>query len=824
MNHALIVCMNERKKRLYAYIILGLLAGALLLLIIKHGALGGSKIDWISQHTAFAEYFRNRFYQTHDFFPQFAAEISGGVNIYYFAYYGLMNPFYLLSYAFPWIPMTIWVMGVSIVCYWLDGCLALKWLSHHFPFMPSFCGALVLMLSSSLVYQSSAQVMFVSYLPFLIGLLIGVDQRRKNHSWLCMFLCTIGIVLNSYFFIPSCLLVLFVYVWAVQDALKKWLKDFWNTIRPALEGGLVCMFYLLPVAFALFSGRSTSNVKSFIQSLLLPKFNPATVLYSPYGIGITLSVLWVLCVTIFSRNKKTSRMSKVMVLCFVIPLLIYLLNGTLYVRGKVLIPFAVLSAYVCAGFVCDLKNHRLEKSQCLKGTVCLGVLFLLTYGKHIFIMLAILAIGFLLSLAVRRAPRIVPWVLIGSMAVCSASVVCLNAVNYITLQELLAQHSTSLVQTMKTAVSLEKNFSRAEVRGTPFLTDQQNMVLVPGQNITTGYSSLNNPNYLSVRKWLSLGKTTRNVLMQDAQDNPLFLRLMGVKYIVGSTNMIDYKKMRNNLYVNQDVAPVFYLTSQVASEDTFNKMDWAQRQLTLLQTAYVPGSTSTTGTSAKLENYPIILNHAAHVQTSKETETTITFSNPLKETKYLFISFSVENHAQNDVTITINQVRNRLSSKSALYYNGNTVFHYVIALSAGTKSLSVTLSSGNYTIHSLHATVGNISASSSEKLYENTVKMHLDQDGNGFHGDTSNTKGHWLISSIPYSDEFTIIADGKHIKPQRVNHGFLGAYFKQAPKHLDIRFQAKGSHEGLMISMVCLILVLGIHGVERQISKSKRST
>ena len=125
----LIVYMSERKKRLYAYIAFGILTCTLFWLKTRHGAVAGSKTDWISQHTAFAEYFRSRFYQTHDFFPQFAAEISGGVNIYYFAYYGLMNPFYLLSYAFPWIPMTIWVMMLSAICYWLDGCLALKWLS-----------------------------------------------------------------------------------------------------------------------------------------------------------------------------------------------------------------------------------------------------------------------------------------------------------------------------------------------------------------------------------------------------------------------------------------------------------------------------------------------------------------------------------------------------------------------------------------------------------------------------------------------------------------------------------------------------------------------
>jgi uncharacterized membrane protein YfhO len=802
---------------------LGLLTGAVFWLKTRNGALAGSKVDWISQHTAFAEYFRSRFYQTHDLFPQFAAEISGGVNIYYFAYYGLMNPFYLLSYAFPWIPMTVWMMGLSVVCYWLDGCLTLKWLSKHFPFIPSLCGALVLMLSSSLVYQSSAQVMFVSYFPFLIGLLIGVDQRREKHSWLGMFLCTIGIVLNSFFYIPSCLLVLCIYIWASQSVSRKRLKDFFATIRPAIEGGLVCMFYLLPVVFAIFGGRSASNVKSSMKSLFMLKFDTASVLYSPYGIGITLSGLWILCVMIFSRTRKASRMSRSMALCFILPVLIYILNGTLYVRGKVLIPFAVLCAYVCAVFIYDLRDHRIDKAQCLKGTACLGILFLLVQGptlkKHVILILIGVAVGLLLTFAVKHAARVIPWILTISMAVCSTAVLFIKSSTSLTYQELLAQHDFSMVQALKYAVSQEDEYTRSEVRGTSYLKDQQNMILVPGQNITTGYASLNNPYYLSVRRWLSLGKTTRNVLMQDAQDNPLFLRLMGVEYIVGKTDMIDYTKIKDNLYINEDVAPVFYLTSQTASEETFNNMNWAQRQLTLMQTACVPSRTP--GTAVSLENYSIVLNHDTHISSDTQIKTTITFPEPLTEKKYLFISFYVENHAKKDVTITIDQVRNRLSASDALYYNGNTEFHYVIALTPGTDSLSVTLGSGDYTIYSLKAMVGDVSSSASVKLYENPVDIVLDKDGNGFHGDTSNTKGHWLITSIPYSDEFTITADGKKVTPQKVNHGFLGAYFKTAPKHIEIRFRAKGSYEGLCLSIIFLILILILHGLEGKRARPK---
>ena len=45
----------------------------------------GSNVDWLSQHSVFPEYFRQQFYETGTVFPEFAANIGGGQNIYNFA-------------------------------------------------------------------------------------------------------------------------------------------------------------------------------------------------------------------------------------------------------------------------------------------------------------------------------------------------------------------------------------------------------------------------------------------------------------------------------------------------------------------------------------------------------------------------------------------------------------------------------------------------------------------------------------------------------------------------------------------------------------------
>ena len=57
----------------YGILIFPLTAGILFLLQNTSHTIAGSQIDWISQHTVLAEYFRQRFYSTHEFFPQFAS-------------------------------------------------------------------------------------------------------------------------------------------------------------------------------------------------------------------------------------------------------------------------------------------------------------------------------------------------------------------------------------------------------------------------------------------------------------------------------------------------------------------------------------------------------------------------------------------------------------------------------------------------------------------------------------------------------------------------------------------------------------------------------
>ena len=91
----------------------------------------GANMDWISQHSVFPEYFRQQFYQTGQFFPEFAANIGGGQNIYHFSYYGLYNPVVLVAYLLPFVKMSDYLMAASVVCLAASVCLMGVWLKKR---------------------------------------------------------------------------------------------------------------------------------------------------------------------------------------------------------------------------------------------------------------------------------------------------------------------------------------------------------------------------------------------------------------------------------------------------------------------------------------------------------------------------------------------------------------------------------------------------------------------------------------------------------------------------------------------------------------------
>lgn len=175
------------KKKDYFFLLI-IIISILLVMFITKGInnIYGSKTDWLSQHWALPEYFRNLFYETGKLFPNFAPNLGGGQNIYNFSYYGLLNPIILISYFFPFIKMVDYIIISSILIVIGSAILFYKWLlNNNFNSKVSFLSTFVFVFANFFIFHSHRHMMFINYFPFLILGLMGVDKYFKNNQkWL----------------------------------------------------------------------------------------------------------------------------------------------------------------------------------------------------------------------------------------------------------------------------------------------------------------------------------------------------------------------------------------------------------------------------------------------------------------------------------------------------------------------------------------------------------------------------------------------------------------------------------------------------------------
>ena len=874
----------------YGILIFPLTAGILFLLQNTSHTIAGSQIDWISQHTVLAEYFRQRFYSTHEFFPQFASELGGGQNIYNFAYYGLYSPLVLLSYAFPFLSMEVWFQIMGILTHTADGVLCFFWLNRHLKKPYSICGAMVLMCSSAVVYHTYAQVMFVDYLPFLLLMLIGVDTCRKTKGKVLLIIGAMGTVLTSFYFAPAAFTAVGIYVLCgtkIESTGKGtgrlksvllFLKDCLWQLFPVFYGIVLSAFYLCPVLCTLAGGRSGGKdiqaADLFVPDVMVGKY-----LYKPYGLGMTAIAVMAVCMWIIRGRKigkERWKLALLLAVIFLLPVFPWLLNGGLYARSKAFLPFLPLVCFLTASFLETLsdQNQIFSGKQLLTCFAAAGAVLL--YGavgssgeEQLLLVLDLVMIGVgllftgtgLSSLFMSRGRQVKSkWLdrpdgltaILTLMMVLAVSIGTAVLSRDTHTERALIQelHDPGVRIAAETILSEESYAVRMEVRGDrEYEKANQNRILTAGQNLTTCYSSVENPWYTRFRQAIGLEKSTRNRLMLDAQRNPLFLRFMGVKYLIGGDCPEGWTEVslsgeaenqkekvsaggQPRVYRQEKAAPLFYLTAQTMGEKAFQNLTWQEKQIGLLEYAIVPEQKESSQEKAGMENAgkdaeaslsecgvtfagtessdkTVSYTEAGklRIRLKKAAAGRIFMERETQKGEYLFLSFRVKNNQSGkDVSVTVNGTKNKLSSIHTDYATGDDTFHYVFALPEGTKELSVIYGSGDYELEDISCLTGSVDENRNRSLYQNPVQLTQSSSGNGYEGLVQADDSGWLVTSLPYDENFHITVDGKEIQPERVNTAFLGVCIKEGNHQVKIWYESAGSQAGLLLSGVAVVV------------------
>ena len=841
----------DKVKRYIPYLLLTGLTLFFCRMFVGRYGIFGAKVDWLSQHSVLPDYFRQQFYATGKFFPEFAANLGGGQNIYHFAYYGLYSPLILPSYLLPFVKMSDYIMAVSITGLTASVLLFYYWLkSRKTDTGTAFILSLMFLLAGPMIGQYSGQIMFVDYMPFLCLALIGVDRYFEQEKSGLFTVSVFLMIMTSFYFSIGGMLSLVLYGLhryfeqreGNRVAVRSFLRDGLRFVRSMILAVLMSGFFLVPTALALTGGRSKEQNTSF-ASFFIPQITVERFAYSIYGIGLTTLVITVLLTGLLYRKVYEKVLTYGCVIVLVIPVFAYLLNGGLYIRDKVFIPFLPLLCYLIGIY---LEKCRKKELSFIAGIVPYIITTIFVYiarnqfvskgiGKSIWKVLLAESILFLicyvLYCALKRYHKETKEILMLALP----SVICL-AVTMNTFYQMKPDRYVSRKlyrdvtgeqnrQAVKEALK-DDGYYRTEQKG----SDDENAadlnrIWDVEQNITSIYSSAYNPDYHTFRqKTFGLEEPFRNGMMQSVSKNPVFQRMMGVRYIVSDSDVPGYTLVKKcgttGIYQNKDAAPVMYATDRVMTEEEYKKLAFPYNQTAFLEYAVVGEHTESSDQNIMTAYEPVSLKMANNRTTGGAEQKTIQQEG---QKQILFLRFRVDNAHQNkDVAVWINGIRNKLSAKDHVYYNENKTFTYAVPLKDGEDNISVTFGKGKYRLRHVQAYLGSL-PERSELLYQSEIQVDKKQtEDNVIQGTIHVKKDGWFITSIPYDKHFKIYIDGKETEIQKVNTAFLGCKIESGNHEVKIIYHAPGTTTGKVLSLIGIAGFLLVLVREKRKQKNTR--
>ena len=841
----------DKVKRYIPYLLLTGLTLFFCRMFVGRYGIFGAKVDWLSQHSVLPDYFRQQFYATGKLFPEFAANLGGGQNIYHFAYYGLYSPLILPSYLLPFVKMSDYIMAVSITGLTASVLLFYYWLkSRKTDAGTAFILSLMFLLAGPMIGQYSGQIMFVNYMPFLCLALIGVDRYFEQEKSGLFTVSVFLMIMTSFYFSIGGMLSLVLYGLhryfeqreGNRVTVRSFLRDGLCFVRSMILAVLMSGFFLVPTALALTGGRSKEQNTSF-ASFFIPQITVERFSYSIYGIGLTTLVITVLLTGLLYRKVYEKVLTYGCVIVLVIPVFAYLLNGGLYIRDKVFIPFLPLLCYLISIY---LEKCRKRELSFIAGMIPYIITTIFVYmarnqfvskgiGESIWKVLLAESILFLicyvLYCAMKRYHKETKEILMLALP----SVICL-AVTMNTFYQMKPDRYVNRKlyrdvtgeqnrQAVKEALKDDGYYRTEQMGSDDENAADLNRIWDVDQNITSIYSSAYNPDYQTFRqKTFGLEEPFRNGMMQSVSKNPVFQRMMGVRYIVSDSDVPGYTLVKKcgttGIYQNKDAAPVMYATDRVMTEEEYKKLAFPYNQTAFLEYAVVGEHTESSDQNIMTAYEPVSLKMANNRTTGGAEQKTIQQEG---QKQILFFRFRVDNaHPNKDVAVWINGIRNKLSAKDHVYYNENKIFTYAVPLKDGEDNISVTFGKGKYRLRHVQAYLGSL-PERSELLYQSEIQVDKKQtEDNVIQGTICVKKDGWFITSIPYDKHFKIYIDGKETEIQKVNTAFLGCKIESGNHELKIIYHAPGTTTGKVLSLIGIAGFLLVLVREKRKQKNTR--
>ncbi len=810
-----------------------------------NGYIFGNDVDWVNQHSVFPDFFRQNFYETGELFPEFAPNLGAGENLYYFAYHGFLNPFYLISYLLPWVDMVDYVIACNFTIVVVSGWLFYWWMRKK-DFTPrmAFIAAWFFVCASPLIYHAHKQVMFVQYMPFLILAYMGIDRLYEKGKKGLLSISVFLIFMTSYFFAISALFALTFYaVYKYINTAKEYnMRTFFETALHyaycLITGVCMAGILLIPSFYALLAGRTGSNENEESGlSLLIPKFPLSDLSYSTYGIGVLAIIFFALLYFILHRRQPGSRFMAMGIFLFTAwPVLLSALNGFLYARSKALIPFLPLACYMIGCLCCEIRDCKLKlKPYVIAYPIMIVLMVLSLQYRASYIAAIALDMGFCLLLFYLAQKKkntaifLIPYCLL-AFIVC---LVCNKTTRY--LSEEMSDFIHSEDKSTLIEETLAEDTSDTLFRSSDMTSPKETNNMTYGNLFyTTGfYSSASNSYYRNFCfSDLQLTNPTVNPISVTVPNDVLYQRFMGVKYLLvsskspkgadakGTTAPAGYEACGSQgdftIYKNDSAYGIGFGTNELMSLREWNTLDSEDKEFAILRYIVVDQDLPDVYTSPYEDvtldvNLPFTTDSEGDYTTSgdKTTHVNVTLPDSLKD--YLYVcETTILQRPERRACIRINGVQNVLSGRNAVYPNDNFNLKFMISESNDNNVLSIDFV-GSSVYEGTTFTFKKVSMEVVDAQDDNLdfIENASWETSNHFTGTMNMTTDGYFATTLPYDEGFTVTVDGTEVDYECVDNAFLGFPLTAGTHQISITFHAPFRNVGILVSIAGIIMFLG---------------
>lgn len=816
------------KKDKLNLIIMTVIFCLIIIFILRNGNLYGSILDWNTQHSVIPEYFRSLFYKTLNIFPDFALNLGSGQNIYNYSYYGLFNPVIVLSYFLPFISMKSYIQISSILLVYSSVILFYYFLRRNkVNENVSLLSSVVFLTASPLLFHSHRHIMFMNYMPFLILALIGVDKyfEKDNSKLLCI--STVLIILMSYYYsIPAIISIVIYGVYKYiklnkKITVKSFFKDGFRFLIPIMIAILISCILLVPTFYAILIGRLPNDINISLSDLLVPRINVKYLMYNAYGVGLT-SISLLALINLFFDKKRENRFLLICLSSLIIfPIINYLLNGTMYIDAKVLIPFLPLYTLVISYMFDKISTKKIDLRKLVIAS--LAVLFLIyvgksSYGNYFYI-------DFIFSLTL---------IIIATKTNTKYLFKVLTIVLLVIYS--CAGNSKDTLVSRKDINSSENVNQEKLIKKIPKGYDHTTLYNLKLENVNNIYGNLNiysdylysstgNANYnLFMFDTFEVPMQSRNRLIISANKDLMYLMFSNNRYFIGdNVDITGYKEIDKigdtKIYENTDVLPFMYVSYNYYSKTDFSKKSFPYNNEILLNNVVVNEKTNNEFKTSIKETFirqsdikymdPSIINNGDRITVKKDNSRMLIDIPEVARNKILFVSFNLEPQSckVGDLLVNINGNTNKLTCKEWKYYNGNTTFNYVISGDTSNK-VEVIFSKGIYKIDNLK--IYYMDYNDIKDINKKVTKVDIDSKtkGDKIYASVEAEKDGYFVTTLPYDKGFTIKVDNKKIDYEKVNIAYVGFKISKGKHNIVIEYKAPFKIIGLIMSFIGIIMYI----------------